>query len=169
MDIVSLLAAFLAWSSSVASEWGYLGIFLISLIGSATIIFPIPSFFVVFAFGAILNPWLVGISAGLGASLGELTGYGVGLAGKKAIEKKHEKWLKKANEWMEKYKAFVVIFIFAATPLPDDVVGILCGAIKYDIKKFFVASLAGKLVMNIALALGGYYGLQWVLTVFGGG
>lgn len=169
MDIASLLAAFSSWSQSVAGTWGYLGIFVINLVGSASVIFPVPAFLIVFTFGAILNPWLVGISAALGCAIGELTGYGVGLVGKKAIEKKHERWLKKANAWMEKYKAFTVIVIFAATPLPDDVVGIFCGAIKYDIKKFFLASLTGKLILNISLALGGYYGLQWVLAVFGGG
>lgn len=168
MDIASLFSAFSSWSQSVAAAWGYLGIFLISLVGSATVFFPVPAFFVVFASGAILNPWLVGISAGLGSALGELTGYGVGFVGKKAIEKKHEKWLKRANEWAGKYKMFTVIVIFAATPLPDDVLGILCGVIKYDVKRFFLASLTGKLIMNISLALGGYYGLQWVITVFGG-
>ncbi len=169
MDPASLLAAFLAWSQSIAAAWGYPGIFLISLIGAATIIFPVPSFIVVFTFGAALNPWLVGVSAALGATLGEFTGYGLGRAGKKAIEKKHEKWLKKANEWMEKYRAFTVIVIFAALPLPDDVVGIFCGAIKYDVRKYVAATFAGKLIMNVSLALGGYYGLQWVLSVFGGG
>ena len=168
MDLASLLASFSLWSQAFAATWGYAGIFLISLIGSATVIFPAPAFLVVFTFGAILNPWLVGVSAAFGCALGELTGYGIGLAGKKAVEKKHAKWLKKANEWMEKYKAFTVIVIFAATPLPDDVLGIFCGAIKYDVKKFFVASLIGKLIMNISLALGGYYGMQWVLAVFGG-
>jgi membrane protein YqaA with SNARE-associated domain len=169
MDIASLLAAFLSWSQSVAGTWGYVGIFLINLIGSATILFPVPAFLVVFAFGAILNPWLVGISAAFGCALGELTGYGIGFAGEKAIGRKHERWLKRANEWAGKYKMFTVIVIFAATPLPDDVLGVLCGVIKYDVKKFFLASLTGKLILNISLALGGYYGLQWVLAFFGGG
>jgi membrane protein YqaA with SNARE-associated domain len=168
MDIASFLAWFSAWAQTIAENWGYAGIFLVNFIGSATVIFPVPSFLIVFAFGAILNPWLVGIAAAFGCVLGEMTGYGVGLAGKKAIEKKYAYWLKKANQWMEKYKAFVVIALFAATPLPDDVVGIFCGAIKYDIRKFFLASLAGKLVLNLSLALGGYYGMQWVLAVFGG-
>jgi len=168
MDLASLFAAFSAWSQSIAAAWGYAGIFIVNLVGSATVLLPVPSFLLVFAMGAVLNPWLVGIAAAFGCALGELTGYGIGLVGKKAIEKKHERWLKKANAWMEKYKAFVVIVIFAATPLPDDVVGVFCGAIKYDIRKFFIASLIGKLILNLSLALGGYYGMQWVLSVFGG-
>lgn len=169
MDLASLLSGFLAWSQEMVGAWGYLGVFLVNLIGAATIIFPVPAFLIVFIFGAILNPWLVGISAALGATLGELTGYAVGLGGKKVIERKYGYWLKKANRWMEKYKAFFIVALFAATPLPDDVLGILCGAIKYDIKKFFLASLTGKLIMNLSLAFGGYFGMQWVLTFFGGG
>lgn len=168
MDIASLTSGFVEWSNEVASTWGYLGIFLVNVIGSATVIFPIPAFLVVFLFGAVLNPLLVGVSAGFGAVIGEMTGYAVGLGGKKVIEKKHEKLLKKANKWMEKYKAFIIITIFAATPLPDDVLGIFCGAIKYDIRKFFFASLIGKLILNISLAYAGYFGAQWVLSLLGG-
>ncbi len=168
MDAASLLQGFMEWSQDIAGTWGYIGIFLVNFIGAATVIFPVPAFLVVFLFGAILNPWLVGISAALGAALGELTGYAVGLGGKKVIEKKHGKWLKKANEWMVKYRAFLIIVLFAATPLPDDVLGIFCGAIKYDLKKFLLASFTGKLIMNLSLAFGGYFGMQWVLSVFGG-
>ena len=136
MDFASLLSGFFSWSREIALTWGYLGIFVVNFIGSATIIFPVPAFLFVFILGGILNPWLVGISAALGASMGELTGYAIGLGGKKVIEKKYEKWLKKANKWMEKYRAFFIITLFAATPLPDDIVGVFCGAIKYDLKKF---------------------------------
>lgn len=168
MDMASIFTAFMEWSQAVASTWGYPGIFMINLVAAATILFPVPAFIVVFTFGAVLNPWLVGLAAALGATLGEFTGYGLGRAGEKVIEKKHEKWLKKANVWMEKYKAFTVIVFFAATPLPDDVVGVFCGAIKYDIRKFVIATFIGKMIMNLALALGGYYGMQWVLSIFGG-
>ena len=168
MDLASLLSGFISWSQEIAGNWGYLGIFIVSFIGSATIIFPAPAFLVVFIFGGVLNPWLVGISAAVGAALGELTGYAIGLGGKKVIEKKYKYWLRKANKWMEKYKAFFIITLFAATPLPDDVLGLFCGAIKYDLKKFFLASLTGKLIMNLALAFGGYFGMQWILAVFGG-
>ena len=69
---------------------------------------------------------------------------------------------------MERHGAFLIIILFAITPLPDDVIGILCGVINYDVKKFFFASLTGKIVMNLFLAWGGFLGAQWVLGVFGG-
>ncbi|MEM2954870.1 MAG: VTT domain-containing protein [Candidatus Nanoarchaeia archaeon] len=169
MDIISIISWFSSWSASLVETFGYFGVFVVAFIGAATIFLPLPAFLIIFAFGAILNPWIVGFIAALGSTIGELSGYGLGLLTKKAVEKKHEKWLKKAKEWMEKYKAFFVIIFFAATPLPDDVLGILFGTVKYDLKKFLIATFIGKLILNLALALGGYYGIRWVLTFFGGG
>ncbi len=186
------------WSQSVVAAFGYLGVFFASFIGSATVILPAPVFLAIFTAGSVLNPWLVGIIGGFGAALGELTGYAVGLGGKKIIEKKslksvhkhfgrirnlwsrfrrfeekgekkeNEGWMKKATKWFQGHGAFPVIVLFAATPLPDDVVGIICGAIRYDVKKFFLATLIGKIAMMTALAWGGFYGMQAVLGFFGG-
>ena len=159
---------FLVWAQSVVAELGYPGIFLVNLIGSASIILPVPSFVVTFAFGAILNPWLVGIAAGTGAAIGELTGYALGFGSREMIEKRHRKWFERTKRWVESWGIFPVIALFAATPLPDDITGIAGGIIKYDIRKFFLAVLIGKVVMSLALAWGGFYGLQWVLQTFGG-
>ncbi len=164
MDIASLGTQFITWAQSLADSWGYLGIFIVSVLGNASIIFPIPSYAVVIAFGAILNPWIVGITAGAGAALGELTGYIIGFGGRKAIKKKHKKLLEKSKKWFERHGAFPIIVLFAATPLPDDIVGILAGIIKYNLKKFLAASLIGKCIAHITLAWAGYLG-----SVFFGG
>jgi membrane protein YqaA with SNARE-associated domain len=167
MDFTFVISQFLSWSYSLAEMFGYLGIFVVSLLGCASILFPIPSVIVIFAFGAILNPWLVGLVAGVGSALGELTAYVVGIGGGKVLERKHKRWLNKAKTWMERHGAFFIVFLFAATPLPHDVVGILCGAIKYDIRKFFFATLIGKTFASLILAWAGFFGIQWVLNVFG--
>ena len=159
---------FATWINTLGLSMGYMGIFIISFIGAATIIFPIPSFIVVFTLGAVLNPWLVGITAGVGNALGELTGYALGKGGGKIIEKKYKKETEKYRKWFKKDRVFPLIVLFAATPLPDDVVGIVCGMFNYKLKKFIVASLIGKIIMNLALAWGGYYGIKFILTVFGG-
>jgi len=156
------------WARYLIDTMGYLGVFFVSFIGSATIIFPVPSFIVVFFVGAVMNPWLVGISAALGNALGELTGYLLGKGGGKIIEKRYKKGVGKYKEWFKKDRVFLLITIFAATPLPDDIVGLMCGIFNYNIKKFLLASFIGKLVLNLLLAWGGFYGLRWVLSVFGG-
>ena len=168
MALAEMAVQFSSWAQSTVSAWGYLGIFIVSLVGSATIIFPAPAFAVIFAFGAVLNPWLVGIAAGIGSAIGELTGYVIGRGGREVIEKRHEKWLEKAKKWTDRYGFFAVLVVFAATPLPDDVVGILAGVFEYDVKKFLLASMIGKIIMSTCLALGGYYSAGWVMSVFGG-
>ncbi len=173
MALAELASGFLEWAQVTVGDWGYLGLFLINFIGSATIILPTPAFVVVFAMGAVLNPWLIGIVSGAGAALGELTGYAIGVGIKEVSEevrgeKKHGKWLKRAEKWAQKHGIFPVLILFAATPLPDDILGILGGAINYPLKRFLLASFIGKAIMNMALAWGGLYGIGWVLQVFGG-
>lgn len=168
MTIAEIAAQFIAWSQTLVDTWGYLGIFLVNLIGSASIIFPVPAFLITFGMGAVLNPWLVGIVAAIGAAIGEVTGYLIGYGGREAIKDKHKKWLEKAEKWMQAHGVFFVIVIFAASPLPDDVTGILAGVISYNWKRFLLASFIGKLIMSLALAWGGYFGVSWVLQFFGG-
>ena len=169
--IIVSIAGWLIWNNqdffvSLMKTYGYFGIFLISLTESSTIIFPLPFSIIIFTAGAILNPFLVGLSAGLGAAIGEFTGYALGLSGRKIIEKKYKKEIEKTEKLFQKYGGFLVIVLFAATPLPDDIVGLLGGTLKYPLKKFFIASLIGKIILNLALAYGGFYGINWVLRIF---
>jgi membrane protein YqaA with SNARE-associated domain len=163
-----IMAKIPLWAKNLTDALGYLGIFFVSFIGSATIIFPLPSFILVFVMGAVMNPWLVGISAAAGNAIGELTGYGIGKGSGKLIEKKYKETLERYKKWFKRDNIFLLVTIFAATPLPDDVVGIVCGVFNYDLKKFIVASFLGKLILNLFLAWGGFYGIRWVLTFFGG-
>jgi len=148
-------------------SYGYIGIFLTSLIGSATIIFPFPSAAFVFAAGALLNPLLVGILAGLGSTIGEFTGYALGWGGRKVIKNKWKKWIKRTEEAFQKYGGFWIIILFAVTPLPDDLTGIVGGILKYPIKKYFLASLIGKIALHLIIAYAGFYGVNWILKYFG--
>jgi len=150
---------------STLSTYGYFGIFLISLIGSATIILPIPSAIVIFSAGAFLNPFIVGLLGGIGAAIGEFTGYGIGLGGRRVIKKKWKRGIDKVEKLFQKYGGFIILIIFAATPLPDDIVGLFCGISKYEIKKFFIAVLIGKIILHLILAYAGFYGISWILEI----
>lgn len=167
MDIYGLISQFMVWANETTSSLGYIGLFLVNFVASALIILPVPAFLLVFTSGNFLNPWLVGLTAGAGAALGELTGYGLGKGGGKVIEKKYRKLIIVGKKWIKGRASFSMIILFAATPLPDDVVGILCGIFNYDIRKFLLASFIGKVMMNTALAWGGFYGLKWLSAIFG--
>jgi len=159
---------FITWSNEIVGAWGYLGIFLVSLVGNASIILPVPSFIIVFTFGAILNPWLVGLAGALGATIGELTGYMLGRGGREALEKKYKKQIELAEKWIDKHGIFFVLLVFSATPLPSDIVGALAGMVEYDVKKFLLATLIGRTIAYLVLAFAGFYGLSYVLGLFGG-
>lgn len=163
MDWIGLLISIGTGGYGIVSKWGYPGLFFVSLISSATIIFPIPSFFLIFTFGAVLNPFFVALISALGAAIGEITSYLIGLGGKKLLEKKYSKQIKKIRKTFEKYGSDLWIFILAATPFPDDIVGIFCGVIKYDLRRYFLALFLGKLVLSLILAFAGYYSVNWVL------
>jgi uncharacterized membrane protein YdjX (TVP38/TMEM64 family) len=75
--------------------------------------------------------------------------------------------MKKYRNWFKKDNIFIWIVVFAATPLPDDVVGIICGMFNYDFKKFITASIIGKSILNLLLAFAGFYTIPWALRLLG--
>jgi uncharacterized membrane protein YdjX (TVP38/TMEM64 family) len=60
------------------AHFGYPGIFLFTLLSYATVILPAPGATVVVVMGSVFNPFWVGVAAGAGATLGELSGYAAG-------------------------------------------------------------------------------------------
>jgi membrane protein DedA with SNARE-associated domain len=48
-------------------------------------------------------------------------------------------------------------FFAAATPIPDDLVYVPLGLAKYDPKRFFVATLTGKIVLSYVIVLISHY------------
>jgi len=145
--------------------YGFAGAFITGFLSSFTLFIPSPAFFVIFLLGSKLNPLLLGISAGLGSAIGEMISYGAGV-GVNIIAKKYRKKLNETRKLFIRYKPPVVIFIFAATPLPFDIVGIFCGAIRYNKKRFFLATLAGKLVKFTLIAYAGFYSIESILDYF---
>ena len=69
MVIVSLLAAIITivFREAIAGlgRWGYLGAFIISLISSATILFPAPGGAAVVLMGRDFNPYALGVASGM--------------------------------------------------------------------------------------------------------
>jgi uncharacterized membrane protein YdjX (TVP38/TMEM64 family) len=62
-------------------EYGYVAVFLVGVISNATLILPVPGLAVSSVLGSVFNPWAVGLVAGVGQALGELTGYMAGYGG----------------------------------------------------------------------------------------
>lgn len=132
-------------------EFGLLGIFLISVLGNATIIIPAPVVVTAFVGGAVFNPYLVGVITAAGATLGELTGFLAGHGGTAVI--RETKKYKKIKKWMHK-SGFLTITVLAAIPNPlFDLAGIISGVTKYPLYKFLTATLIGKTIKFVAIAV----------------
>jgi membrane protein DedA with SNARE-associated domain len=146
-------------------RYGYWGVFLISLIGNASIMLPIPSLAVTFGMGAALNWILVGLVAGIGEALGETTGYLVGYSGSVVIENRQV--FERLQYWMERH-GMLTIFVLSVVPNPFiDLAGISAGASRYALYKFLLACWAGKTIKTLVFAWAGAHSIIWLIQIFG--
>jgi len=155
------------WMEQFAIQFGYLGVFAISFIGSVSIIFPIPYTLVIFFLGSFLDPFFVAISGGLGSALGEFSGYILGYYGRKVVSEERQRKMDYMLRIFGKYGS-VTIFIFALTPLPDDLLFIPLGVMRYPFLKAFIPALLGKILMTFILAYSGQQSIEFIRTLFGG-
>ncbi len=131
--------------------WGiYLGVALISVFANFTIIFPVPYTIALIVVGAIIpdvSPILVGLAAGFGASIGEVTAWAIGKGSQGILEKSER--TQRMKKYIDKGWAPLLIFIFAATPLPDDAFLIVLGFAGYSIFKTLIWCFLGKFVLCV--------------------
>jgi uncharacterized membrane protein YdjX (TVP38/TMEM64 family) len=152
----------------LVTQYGYAGAFIISIFGNFTIFFPVPFTITIYAFGATLNPFLLGIVCGFGSTIGEFSAYLLGRGGRKVIEDRYEKRLESAKVLIQRY-GMTIIFLFALLPLPDDVILIPLGVLEYDLKKALTAAFLGKVCMCTIVAYAGRYSYTFVRDLFESG
>ncbi|MHA1838934.1 MAG: VTT domain-containing protein [Candidatus Ranarchaeia archaeon] len=166
--INSGITAISTWIMATAVTWGYLGAAIIALLGNFTILLPIPYVIGIFSIGTIpsLNPFLIGLVAGVTATTGELSSYLLG-RGMSHIswDVKQLKQMDKINELINRrYGGFITVFVFAVTPIPDDMLYIPLGIIKYPFHKTALACFLGKTMFMTALAVAGMLYRQGIST-----
>ena len=150
---------------SLVERYGYFGAFLGSILGNITIALPTPYAFLITALGTNLNPFILGLVSGLGATIGELSSYGFRLIGRKALNTQQLRNLESVKRLVEKYGFFTII-LFAVTPLPDDLLVIPLGVMGYDFKVLVVSLWIGKTVLALGLAYAGFYGFDYLSTLY---
>lgn len=141
-------------------DLGYLGIFLTMLITSATLILPAPGLAFVFVLGKTFNPLFLGIAAGAGSTLGELTGFAAGYSGSGVVENVDA--YRRIEGYVKKYDLLPII-VLAAIPNPlFDVAGFAAGALGIEWWKFLLATFIGKAIKCVAVAYAGFYSVGWI-------
>jgi len=145
------------------AAFGYPGIFLIALLANATILLPAPGLAIVYAIGGIFNPIGVGLAAGTGGAIGELSGYLAGFSGQAVLERVEV--YDRIKPWVDKYGGWAILAL-SAIPNPFfDVVGIAAGIAKMPIKTFLFFAWMGQLIKMTSVALAGKYSIE-LLTYF---
>ncbi len=155
------------WMLNMVQSYGYLGIFLVSILGNLTLFLPLPYLLVIFAFSTILDPIIVTIVAATGATIGEFLSYGIGKGGYKLVVRYSEKYALNVESFRKMPRKIVILMIilFAFTPLPDDAILIPLGMIGYDWKIIGASCFIGKLFMCGVAAFSGRYGLKTVIDM----
>jgi len=158
------------WLEIVVEQYGYLGIFFVSFLGAASIVIPIPYTIFIFTAGSlrVLDPLLIAISGAMGSAIGEFCGYFLGYYGRGIVGEERRRKMNYVLRVFSRYGA-VSIFLFALTPLPDDLLFIPLGMMRYSLIKAFMPSFIGKLLMCTILAYGGYFSIGLIGSIFGDG
>ena len=140
-------------------SYGYVGIFLISVLGNATIVLPVPVILTAFLGGGIFNPLAVAVVTSLGATIGELTGYMAGISGRGLIENKGK--IEKVKNWMSKHGLWT-LFVLAVIPNPlFDLAGIVAGATRIPVYKYLIVVWLGKLIKFLVFSFLGAGVFRW--------
>ena len=144
--------------------FGYPGIFLIALLANATVLLPAPGVALIYAMGAIFNPFGVGLAAGLGGTVGELSGYLAGFSGQAVVERMDI--YNRIKPWLEKYGGWAIL-VLSAIPNPFfDIAGIAAGIARMPLRTFILFSGVGQLIKMTAFAVAGHYSISWISTFF---
>ena len=145
--------------------YGYPGIFLLSVLANATIVLPAPGIAITFAAGGVFDPFWVGIAAGTGAALGELTGYLAGFSGRGVLEgtavyQRLLELTRRFGNW--------TILVLAVIPNPFfDVAGAAAGALRMPLTTFLLWATIGKLIKMWIVAYAGAFSVDWVVRLLG--
>lgn len=134
------------------SAYSYVGLFLVSLVGNATVLLPVPSLAATFVAGGIFNPVLAGLVSGAGMAAGELSGYLAGYGGTAIVRPSEYPTLQRIQHWMQRH-GFVTVVALAAIPNPVfDLAGVAAGMSRFPVQNFLLACFLGKTCKALIIA-----------------
>ena len=163
------LESLIEFVTMLISDYLYVGVFLAALI--ETIIPPIPTMAVFPTAGFIASQnglglielFFLGISGGLGASIGSTIIYLIALKlGRTALlkylkyVKVSEKKLTKVEQWFQKYGDKAVLF-GRMIPVFREMISIPAGLLKMKLPKFLAYTILGSCGWSMTLIFIGYY------------
>ena len=133
-------------------ELGYLGILIVSFVGSLIPFIPVPYFplLITASFNSNFNPHLIAVVSAAGVVAAKTIIFFASYYGRKVLSDNTKKRMLPLQRLVSRYGWFGA-FVAALTPIPDDLVYIPLGLAKYNPWKFATATFAGKVLMNEAI------------------
>lgn len=152
-------------------QYGYLGAFVISVLGGATVIIPVPMLAVQFALGGVLKPYYVALAAGAGETLGAIaiymTGYGGGTAFLNSEHVRVQAIYQRLMSWVER-RGSLTLFILSSLINPFFYpVALAAGALRLGIWRYTIICFVGKTIKGMTIAYLGYWGIGSLLRWLG--
>lgn len=157
IDFIDLLIRVNQWFYDKIGLFGiYIATLLISILGTFTIMIPVPYILGIITALLILpvNPLLLALASAIGSTIGEFSSWLVGRGTGELINKKaYMNKIKGLSELIKKGYGSWLVFFYALTPLPDDILLIALGMEKYPLKKTIIPGFIGKFLMICTLIL----------------
>ncbi len=147
-----------------ASEDGYLILALVNFFGSLIPFVPLPGFLLLatMSVGNEYDLHVLALVSAITATVAKQIIFFVSFSGRRIMNEKTRKRMRPFERLVKRYGA-AAAFVAAATPMPDDIIFVPLGLAKYNPKRFFVATLTGKIVLSyIIVFISHYIGLSFI-------
>ena len=147
-----------------ASEDGYLILALFNFFGSLIPFVPLPGFLLLatMSVGDQYDLHVLALLSAITATVAKQIIFFVSFTGRRIMNEKTRKRMRPFERLVKKYGA-AAAFVAAATPIPDDIIFVPLGLAKYNPKRFFIATLTGKIVLSyIIVFISHYLGLSFI-------
>jgi len=135
-----------------APDVGYSLLGLVNFFGSLIPFVPLPGFLLLatMSVGDQYDLHILALVSAITATVAKQIIFYVSYGGRKIINEKTRKRMRPFERLIKRYGAGAAFFA-AATPIPDDLVYVPLGLAKYNPKRFFIATLTGKIVLSYSI------------------
>ncbi|MCL2474711.1 MAG: VTT domain-containing protein [Chloroflexi bacterium] len=130
----------------------YLIVFAVTLVAHLTLIAPVPiAVPLMIIVAQSWDPLLAALAAALGGTVGELSTYYIGYAGRKIAISNDLISMKRVEGWINRWGPWAIVFLAFQPIIPLDIGGLAAGAARMPLIKFLPALFAGKLPKYLLL------------------
>ncbi len=135
-----------------------LSAFIVSLVSNAIPYMTVPYLGIIAGWGLYLHndaeKVLVAVSGGIGAALGKVIVFLLGRSFRRILPENTRQNVEIFAKAFKK-SVFFALFLFAALPLPDDILYVPLGVTGYNLLLFFIAVALGKIVITFLAVMFG--------------